>query len=171
MRSRSIPILVNDVLKAWQLGPEIFKFEWSRTPWAWVVREKERAVVRVGGRQGMKGACTKSEVPLLVTESTVETYKGGAAPFIAPSEFSVLKADLLQLAVVDCTSETRHKANVEVAVVFITCFVDQVEIPDDEPSRVVRRFQTPHVEKEGFLIHPPGGAIDCGKKETRHAVS
>jgi hypothetical protein len=52
-------------------------------------------VVGVGGRQGMKGAYTKSEVPLLTTESTVEAYKGGTSPFTTPSEFSVLKVDLL----------------------------------------------------------------------------
>jgi hypothetical protein len=60
-----------------------------------VVREKERAVVGMGGGQGMKGACTKSEVPLLITESTVKAYKGGASPFTAPSEFLVLKVDFL----------------------------------------------------------------------------
>jgi hypothetical protein len=43
----------------------------------------------------MKGACTKSEVPLLITKGAVEAYKGGTLPFTTPSEFLVLKVDFL----------------------------------------------------------------------------
>jgi hypothetical protein len=60
-----------------------------------LVREEERVVVGVGGRQGMQGECIKSEVPILITKSTVEVYKGGTMPFNTPSEFPVLKADFL----------------------------------------------------------------------------
>jgi hypothetical protein len=77
----------------------------------------------------------------LITEDSVELNKGRAAPFIAPSVLPVLQAKLLDLTIVNGPPETRHEAKVEVTIIFVSCFVDQVEIAQDEPARTVWRFQ------------------------------
>jgi hypothetical protein len=70
---------------------------WIRS-WALLSKEKEKDELK-GGCQRLEIVCmdffAKSEVPILITESTVEAYKGGMAPFNTPSKFSVLKAVFL----------------------------------------------------------------------------
>jgi hypothetical protein len=99
----------------------------------------------VGAGEGMQGASIKSQVPILVTEDSVKADEGGAAPFVAPRELPILKVDFLQAAVIKHSPEPRHDAKVKVSVVFISCFVNQVEVSDDEPPCFVCRFQSSHM--------------------------
>jgi hypothetical protein len=63
-----------------------------------LVREKERAVVRVGGGERVQGASVEGEVPALIAEDTVKTNKGRAAPLVTPRELPILEVDFLQVA-------------------------------------------------------------------------
>jgi hypothetical protein len=100
----------------------------------------------------VQGASVESQVPIFVPEDSVKANKSRPAPLVAPRELSILEVDFLRTAVIKRAPEPRHEAKVKVSVVFISCFVNQVEVSDDKPPRCVCRFQASHVPEEGVLL-------------------
>jgi hypothetical protein len=98
----------------------------------------------------VQGESVEGQVPVLVVEDSVKANKGGAAPLVAPRELPILEVDFLQAAVIDRAPEPRHETKVKVLVVFVSCFVNQIEVSEYEPPRCVCRFQTSLVPEKGI---------------------
>ena len=97
-------------------------------------------MVRVSGRQGLQNAFVECDVPFLVAKDPIKMYESWLSAFVAPCEFPVLEAYFFDLAMVNSPPEFGHETEIEVAVVFVSRPVNEVEVADDQPSRTRRRF-------------------------------
>jgi hypothetical protein len=105
------------------------------------------------------------EVPSSIAESPVKTHEGRGPPFVAPSKLPILQFQLLKVTAGEGSSEKTHQSKVKVVVVLIFRLIDKVEISDDEPLGVIRRFGRNSFREKSLFLGVVCRAIDCGELE------
>jgi hypothetical protein len=105
------------------------------------------------------------EVPSRIAESPVKTHQSRGLPLVAPSKLPALQFQLLEVTAGEGSSEKTHESEVEVVVVLIFRLIDKVEISDDEPLGVVRRFGRDSFREKGLFLGVVCRAIDRGELE------
>ena len=79
----------------------------------------------------MEDVIREGDVPFFIAKEAIKLAQGWVLPLVAPSEFTILKVDFLELTRVEGVSESNDPASIGVSTILIIFFVNLVKVSID----------------------------------------
>jgi hypothetical protein len=136
-----MPGVLHDLKKAVELGPKGLKTKTMRFRGGDAGMKEKSTVIRGDRRGRLEEARGEKLFPIRREEDAVELNKRGRLTLIAPSEATSVKRQLPEFQLVDEPTKTTHHTTIEIKVVFILSFENEVEIAYDGPRPRARGAQ------------------------------
>ena len=117
------------------------------------------------GGEGVEDMVRERNVPLFIAKVSIKLAHGRFLLSVAPSEFSVLEMNGLEITRVKSVSEAHNPSPIHIPAVFVICLVYLIEISRKEPFCARRRLGSDNLTIELRFEVVAGRTVDGGQLE------